>query len=122
MKLQFFGGRGSGGSTGSKNTGSKKGETTKSNSKYAKMSETEAEEAIESLKPKRFEDGVSVLNPNDSDLGVVRIEQDYYGGFRISGIAGGEVTDIDTTGVITRRDANRAAREWLKGKWRTIYG
>lgn len=119
LQLQFFGGRGSAG--GNKATPRER-ETVKSNSKYARMTEQEANDAIDDLKPKRFEDGVSVINPNDSALGVVRIEQNYYGEYTISGIAGGEVTDIDTQGVITKRDATRAAREWLKGKWRTIYG
>jgi len=121
MNLQYFGGRGSAGGT---NTGSS-GSTEKSNTKgsvFSEMYEEEAETVIDSAKFTKVKGGnYWYFETKDSDFGEFTIERDTTGLYVITQKVNGKTVDqITVDGSIN--SAKQDAKEFMKSRWRTMYG
>lgn len=84
-------------------------------------SKVNSEEDIDKLSFNKAVDGFDyVLSSGDKEVGEVRINKETFGGYSITHESDEGIEDVDV--VETLSAAKGVAREFLKGKWRNIYG
>lgn len=114
LQLQFFGGRGSAG-------GNNPGRSAATEKQTKSSSVVNTEEDIDKLKFRELGDGFDyTLSSGDSEVGDVKINRETFGGYSITYHNEEGIEDVDV--VEDLNTAKGVAREFLKGKWRTIYG
>lgn len=108
-----MGGRSSGGGKSARSSSS-------SSVKNTSASVT-TEEGIDKLKFKKLGDGFDyTLSTGNAEIGDIKINKETVGGYSITYHDNEGIEDVDV--VETLNDAKSIAREYLKGKWRTIIG